>query len=173
MIAALALRECVPSGSPARPERKQGAVTVQFGSLPHLLVLLAFLSLASCCFLHLVLLLCKPSHCAIFDLQKETLVCLCANLFYYEKRECNLNTNSGPEFCSCSSVHCVCALLAKLWNWYDNFALNISWPTTPNEKEAESGVLDPALFLYTKWVECFFTLNEQCHIFARRKSFFM
>lgn len=30
MIAALALRECVPSGSPTRPERKQGAVTVQF-----------------------------------------------------------------------------------------------------------------------------------------------
>jgi len=30
MITALALRECVPSGSPTRPERKQGAVTVQF-----------------------------------------------------------------------------------------------------------------------------------------------
>ena len=105
--------------------------------------------------------------------KKETLVCLCANLFYYEKRECNLNTNSGPEFCSYSSVHCVCALLAKLWNWYDDFSLSISWPTTPNEKEAESGVLDPALFLYTKWVECFFTLNELYHIFAWRVLFYV
>lgn len=171
MIAALALYECVPTISLTRPGRNQRAVTGQFWiSSPHVGSPETLFSFTSCCFLCLVLWLCYPSHCVIFDLQKENSVCLCANLFYYKKRECNLNTNSGPEFCSCCSVHCVCALLAKLWNLYDNFSLSISWPATPNKKEAESGILDQMVFLYIKWVECFFYIEwVVCHIFAWKK----